>query len=74
MATKKASVKKTGPKAVRVQLTGEDGNVFSVIGRVSLALKRAGYTDEATKFREQAFACKDYNEVLALCMDTVDVH
>ena len=35
---------------VEVQLTGEDGNVFLVLGRVSRALKRAGYEDEVREF------------------------
>lgn len=56
-----------------VQLTGEDGNVFSIIGRVSKALKRAGQADKAKEFTEKAFASGSYGEVLQLCMDYVEI-
>lgn len=58
---------------VEVQLTGEDGNVFGVIGRVSRALKRAGLPDAAAEFTAAAFNAESYDEVLRLCMDTVSV-
>lgn len=56
-----------------VQLTGEDGNVFSIIGRVSKALKRAGLKDKAAEFTSKAFKAGSYDEVLQLCFDYVDV-
>lgn len=55
------------------QLSGEDGNVFSVIGRVSKALKRAGQPDRATEFRTKAMSAGSYDEVLSLCFDYVEV-
>jgi len=56
-----------------VQLTGEDGNVFSIIGRVSRALKKAGQADKAEEFTDKAFDAGSYDEVLRLCMDYCDV-
>ncbi len=57
---------------VTVQLTGEDGNAFSIIGRVRKALKRAGYTDLATKFLEETTS-GDYDHLLQTCMKYVNV-
>ena len=56
-----------------VQLTGEDGNVFSIIGRVSGALKKSGQADKAKEFTEKAFESKSYNAVLRLAMEYCDV-
>lgn len=55
------------------KLIGTDGNVFSIIGRVKQALKKAGQEDQAREFVEKAFQVRSYNEVLALCTDFVDV-
>lgn len=55
------------------KLAGTDGNVFSVIGRVQKALKKAGQNDRASEFVQKAFQAKSYDEVLALCFDYVDV-
>jgi hypothetical protein len=55
------------------QLTGTDGNVFSVIGNVSRALKEAGEPEQAAEFRKQALACHSYDDLLALCFEYVDV-
>jgi len=55
------------------KLVGTDGNVFAVIGRVKQALKKAGQDEQASEFVQKAFAAKSYDEVLALCMDYVDV-
>lgn len=56
-----------------VQLTGEDGNVFSIIGRVSKALKNAGQPEKADEFRKKAMTSESYDAVLRLCMDYVEV-
>jgi hypothetical protein len=55
------------------QLSGTDGNVFSVIGRVRQALRAAGQSERAREFVERAFATGSYDEVLALCFDYVEV-
>ncbi|WP_435058506.1 hypothetical protein [Streptomyces sp. bgisy060] len=58
---------------VEVQLSGEDGNVYSVIGRVQRALRRAGHHEAATEFSTAARGAQSYDEVLQLAMRTVDV-
>lgn len=58
---------------VRVQLTGEDGNAYSIIGRIAKALRREVSNDAATEFTTAAFDCGSYDELLVLAMETVDV-
>ncbi len=49
---------------VVVKLVGTDGNVFSIIGKVSRALERGGYPELAKEYREKCFNAKSYDEVL----------
>jgi hypothetical protein len=56
-----------------VKLIGEDGNVFSIIGNVSKALKKAGLIDEAKEYTQKAFSAESYDAVLQLTMTYVNV-
>lgn len=56
-----------------VQIVGEDGNVFSIIGRVRKALKRAGQADKAEEFTTRATSAGSYDEVLGMLDDYVEV-
>ena len=66
---------------VVVQLTGEDGNAFAVMGRVSKAMRRglrenglsaAEVTQEVNAFLEEAVS-GDYDKVLQTAMGWVTV-
>jgi hypothetical protein len=57
---------------IEVQLSGEDGNVFFIIGRVSKALKRGGREDLVEEFQREARS-GDYDHALQTCMDYVEV-
>jgi len=58
---------------IEVQLTGQDGNAFAVIGAVRKALRRAGIgQDEIALFTNEATA-GDYDHLLATCMKWVVV-
>ena len=57
---------------VEVQLVGLDGNVFSIIGRVTRALRRAGHGELAVEFRTAAMQQHSYDDVLGLVMQYVD--
>ena len=48
----------------RVQLSGEDGNAFSIIGSVSKALRRAGAPAETLKAFQDEATGGDYDGVL----------
>lgn len=56
---------------VRVKLTGRDGNAFSIIGRVSRAIKNANHSQ--ARFLEAAAKTQSYDELLQLVMRTVSV-
>lgn len=58
---------------VHVRLSGEDGNAFAIIAKVSSALREAGYKEEAEGLKRDAFACSSYNDLLVLMMETVVV-
>jgi len=57
---------------ITVQLTGTDGNAFSVMGQVTKALKSAGHGAEVAEFRAEAMS-GDYDHLIATCMKWVEV-
>jgi hypothetical protein len=58
---------------VTVQLSGEDGNVYAVIGRVAKAIRRAHGDAAADAYWNEARNAGSYDEVLQLTMRTVEV-
>ena len=57
---------------ITVQLTGQDGNAFGIIGKVSGALRRGGVPkEEIAKFTSKAMS-GDYDNVLTTCMEWVN--
>ena len=59
---------------IEVQLTGEDGNAFAILGTVMMALRRARVPKEQIeKFQEEATS-GDYNNLLATAMKWVMVN
>lgn len=59
--------------AVSVQLTGEDGNAFFIIGKVMRALKKSGVSAaEVDQFKAEAMS-GDYDHLLQTCMKWVSV-
>ena len=58
---------------IDVQLTGEDGNAFAVMGAVSKALKRNGVSpEEVDKYMKESMS-GDYDELLVTAMNWVNV-
>lgn len=55
---------------VEVQLSGEDGNAFFIIGRTTRALKQAGHKEAADEFTEEAMS-SDYDHLLRTVMKYV---
>ncbi|MCJ7811584.1 MAG: hypothetical protein MUP62_05290 [Dehalococcoidia bacterium] len=58
-------------KKVTVRLIGEDGNAYSILGRVSKALKRSGQPEAAAEYLARATE-GDYNHLLAVTLEYVD--
>jgi hypothetical protein len=55
-----------------VQLSGKDGNIFSIIGRVTGALKRAGQADKAEELWERVKVSESYNKALSIIIEYVE--
>jgi len=54
-----------GPKFdVEVQLTGEDGNAFAIMGRVRRALRKAGASVEEIATYVEESTAGDYDNLL----------
>lgn len=59
---------------VYVKLVGEDGNAFSILARVSNALKKAGVSkEEISQFQKEAMS-SDYNHLLNVVQDWVNAN
>lgn len=58
---------------IEVQLSGEDGNAFSILSRTARALRRGGVSKESVdEFREMATS-GDYEHLLATVQKWVTV-
>jgi len=57
---------------VHVQLTGQDGNAFAILGRVAVAMRRAGYGAQVNTFMNEAMA-GDYDHLLRTVTAWVEV-
>lgn len=55
-------------KKPQVNLAGEDGNVFSILGLCRKAARKAGWTDEQWKKVQSEMMSGDYNHVLQTAM------
>jgi len=56
-----------------VQIIDVDGNAFAIMGKVKQALKRAGADQEYIKQYISEAICGDYDNLLAVTMDYVDI-
>lgn len=59
---------------VEVQLTGEDGNAFAIISRVSKAMRRAGLGKQVIDAYQHESTSGNYDNVLQTAMRYVTVH
>lgn len=57
---------------INVKLSGEDGNAYSIIGKVKKALIKGGHPDLAEDFQTEAMS-GDYDHLLQTAMDYVEV-
>jgi len=59
--------------SVEVELIGQDGNVFNLIGTVANAIRREVSSEAASQFSSVAMRQESYDEVLQFIMNTVEV-
>jgi hypothetical protein len=58
---------------IEVQLTGQDGNAFAIMGAVSTALRKGGVPkDEINEYTTQSMS-GDYDNLLRTAMEWVSV-
>ena len=57
-----------------VRLSGEDRNIYRLIGTVHAGLEGAGLLSRAQKFVGRAYYLGSYDEVLRLAMEYVEIH
>lgn len=58
---------------VEVELSGNDGNAFAIIGRVQRALKQAGASKEELDRYFTESTAGSYDELLQVAMEWVEV-
>ena len=56
----------------KMQLIGQDGNIFAIMGRASRLLKNAGQSDKAKEMCNRVMASKSYNAALAIVSEYVE--
>lgn len=59
--------------AIEVQLTDNDGNAFAIMGQVSRALRNAGATPDEIKQYQSESMSGDYDNLLRVAMEWVEV-
>ncbi len=60
------------PQKPRMELLGQDGNIFGILGQASRLLKRAGMKEQADEMFSRVTACGDYNKALNIISEYVE--
>ena len=55
-----------------MQLIGQDGNIFAIMGRASRLLKNAGQRDKAKEMCGRVTASQSYSEALSIVSEYVE--
>ena len=58
---------------IEVQLVGQDGNAFAIMGAVTKALRQNGYTPDDIDEYKKAAMSGDYDNLLRVTMEWVEV-
>ena len=56
-----------------LKLIGKNGNIFSILGRVTRTLKEDGKEEQAKEVSERVMASSSYGEALQIIMEYVEV-
>ena len=60
------------PKKPKMQLIGQDGNIFAVMGRASRLLTDYGQADKAKEMRDRVMSCDSYQKALSIVSEYVE--
>ena len=64
--------KEQQPQKPRMELLGQDGNIFGILGQASHLLKRAGMKEQSDEMCSRVTACGDYYEALNIISEYVE--
>ena len=56
----------------KMQLLGQDGNIFAIMGRASRLLKNAGQSDKAKEMCDRVMSCDSYQKALSIVSEYVE--
>lgn len=59
---------------VKVKLTGQDSNIFNLVGIATKALRKAGQLEQAKELCDKAFEAGSYDEALNIIQQYVEVN
>ena len=60
------------PQKPKMELLGQDGNIFGILGQASRLLKRTGQSEQADEMFSRVTACGDYDKALRIISEYVD--
>ena len=60
------------PKKPKMQLIGQDGNIFAIMGRASRLLTDYGQADKAKEMRDPVMSCDSYQKALSIVSEYVE--
>ena len=64
--------KEQQPQKPRMELLGQDGNIFGILGQASHLLKRAGMKEQSDEMYSRVTACGNYYEALNIISEYVE--
>ena len=60
------------PQKPRMELEGQDGNIFAILANASMALNKAGQRERINEMFQRVQDCGDYNKALQIVSEYVD--
>jgi len=60
------------PKKPKMQLLGQDGNIFAIMGRATRLLKSSGQGEKAKEMRDRVMSCDSYQKALSIVSEYVE--
>lgn len=58
---------------IKVKLTGQDGNIFSLVGVAAKALRKNKRNDEAKKMTSEVWDSESYDEALSIISNYCEI-
>ena len=58
---------------IEVELVGQDGNIFNIVGIVTREMKRNGLQKESEELNNRVFGAESYEDALRIMSEYVDI-